>query len=65
MVLVKNLKFFSIFLFVAKSASKMCLSIIIILKRKKEFLDFEIRKLKNSKNSDFSKGFSPWFWSKI
>ena len=32
------------FLFLAKSASKMCLT-IIILERKKEFLDSKIRKL--------------------
>ena len=44
------------FLFLAKSASKMCLT-IIILEREKEFLDSKIRKLKKSKNLDnFSKG---------
>ena len=32
-----------------------------ILERKKPFLDSKIRKLKKSKNQDFSKGDSPWF----
>ena len=36
-------------------------------KKKKEFLDFKIRKLKKSKNRDFSKGviISPWLWKKF
>ena len=60
MVFVKNM-----FLFLAKSASKMCLT-IIILEREKEFLDSKIRKLKKSNNLDnFSKGVGPWFLSKI
>ena len=49
------------FLFLAKSASKMCF-MIIIPERKKTFLDCKIRKLKKSKNRDFAKGVSPWFW---
>ena len=32
-----------------------------ILGRKKAFSDCKIRKLKKSKNRDFSKGDSPWF----
>ena len=33
------------------------------LERKKAFLDSKIKKLKKSKNQDFSKGvISPWFW---
>ena len=47
------------FLFLAKSASKMCL-MIIIPERKKEFLDSKIRVFYKSKNWDF--GVSPWFW---
>ena len=31
------------------------------LERKKAFLDSKIKKLKKSKNQDFSKGVSPWF----
>ena len=34
-------------------------------KKKKEFLDSKIRKLKKSKNQDFSKGVSPWLWKKF
>ena len=36
-----------------------------ILERKKGFLDSKMRKLKKSKNHDFSKGVSPWFGEKF
>ena len=36
-----------------------------ILERKKVFLESKIRKLKKSKNGDFSKRVSLWFWSKV
>ena len=36
-----------------------------ILERKKVFLDSKIKKLKKSKNLDFSKRVSSWFWSKF
>ena len=36
-----------------------------ILKRKNAFLGYKNKKLKKSKNWHFSKGVSPWFWSKI
>ena len=36
-----------------------------ILARKKAFLDYKKEKVKKVKNWDFSKGVSPWFWSKI
>ena len=36
-----------------------------ILKRKNNFPGYKNRKLKTSKNGHFSKGVSPWFWSKI
>ena len=32
-----------------------------ILERKNVFPDYEKKKFKKSKNSDFSKGVSPWF----
>ena len=32
---------------------------------RKVFLDYKNKKLKKSKSWDFSKGVSPWFWSKI
>ena len=32
---------------------------------KKAFPDYKNNKLKKSKNWDFSKGVSPWFWSKL
>ena len=47
------------FTFLAKSASKMWL-MIIIPERKKAFLDSKIRMFYKSKNRDF--GVSPWFW---
>ena len=33
-----------------------------ILERKEAFLDSKVRKLRKSKNQDFNKGVSPWFW---
>ena len=36
-----------------------------ILKRENPLLDHKNNKLKHSKNSDFSKRVSPWFWSKF
>ena len=36
-----------------------------ILERKQAFLDYKKEKVKKVKNWDFSKGVSPWFWSKI
>ena len=35
-----------------------------VLERKKAFLHSKITKLKKLKVWDFSKGVSPWFWSK-
>ena len=35
-----------------------------ILQRKNAFLGFKNKKIKKSKNWDFSKGVNPWFWSK-
>ena len=67
MVHWSKVEIFSMFLFLAKSASKMYLTIIILETKKKEFLDSKIRKLKKSKNWDFSKGviISPWLWKKF
>ena len=36
-----------------------------ILERKNAFLGYKNKKFKKSKNWHFSKGVSPWFWSKI
>ena len=35
-----------------------------ILERQNAFLGYKNKKLKKSKNSHFSKGVNPWFWSK-
>ena len=35
-----------------------------ILERENTFQGEKLKKLKETKNWDFSKGFSPWFWSK-
>ena len=35
-----------------------------ILERKNAFLSYKNKKFKKSKNSHFSKGVNPWFWSK-
>ena len=58
MVSVKNLKIFHVFIFGKIKQENVCED---ILGRKKAFLDSKIRKLKKSKNWDFSKGDSPWF----
>ena len=50
MVLIKNLKFFHVFIF-----GKICQENVFddILERKKAFLDSKIKTLKKSKNQDF------------
>ena len=62
MVLVKNLKIFHVFITGKISQQNM---LDDILERKKVFLESKIRKLKKSKNHDFSKGVSPWFGQKF
>ena len=62
MVLVKNLKIFHLFIFGKISWQNVFDD---ILERKKGFLDSKMRKLKKSKNHDFSKGVSPWFREKV
>ena len=61
MVLVKNVKLFPVFILVKIGQEKV---LDDILEWIKTFLDYENTKLKKSKNSDFSKGVSPWFWLK-
>ena len=58
MVLVKNLKFFYLFIF-GKIRDKNVFD--NILERKKAFLDYKKEKVKKVENWDFSKGVSPWF----
>ena len=36
-----------------------------MVEEKKACFDYKNNKLKKSKNWDFSKGVSPWFWSNI
>ena len=62
MVLVKNLKIFHVFI-IGKISQQNVFD--DILGRKKAFLDYKKQKVKKVKNWDFSKGVSPWFWSKI
>ena len=62
MVLIKNLKIFHLFIF-GKIREESVFD--DILERKKAFLDYKKEKVKKVKNWDFSKGVSPWFWSKI
>ena len=62
MVLVKNLKIFHVFITGKISQQNMFDD---ILERKKVFLESKIRKLKKSKNHDFSKGVRPWFGQKF
>ena len=62
MVLVKNWKFFQIFI-LGKIGQKNVF--YDILEERNGFLDYKNKKLKKSKNWDFSKAVSPSFWSKI
>ena len=62
MVLVKNLKIFPFFIF-GKIREENVFD--DILARKKAFLDYKKEKVKKVKNWDFSKGVSPWYWSKV
>ena len=59
MVFVKNLKFFHLFIF-GKIRQENAFG--DILERKRAFLRSKIKKSKKSKNWDFSRGVSPWFW---
>ena len=62
MVLVKNWKIFHLFIF-GKIREENVFD--DILEKKKAILDYKKEKVKKVKNWDFSKGVSPWFWSKI
>ena len=59
MVLQKILKFFHVFISGKISQQNV---FDIFLESEKASLDYKKRKLKRSKNQDFSKGVSPWFW---
>ena len=61
MVLVQNWPFFH-FLFLSNTGQKNVF--YDILEQKNAFLRNTKNKFKISKNRDFSKGVSPWFWSK-
>ena len=61
MVLVKNWQFFHLCI-IGKIGQENVFENIL---KKKAFQDYKNKKLKKSKNWDFSKGVSPWFWSKI
>ena len=54
---------FSIFFFFGNTGQKNVF--YDILERKIAFLGYKNKKFKKSKNCHFSKGVSPWFWSKI
>ena len=62
MVLVKTFKTFHLFIFGQISLHN---PFDDIPEKKKAFLDYKKQEVKTVKNWDFSKGVSPWFWSKI
>ena len=62
MVFVENWPFFQLFFFGKNSTKKW---IYDIVEQKNNFLGYKNKKLKRSKNWHFSKGDSPWFWSKL
>ena len=61
MVLVQNWPFFHIFILGNIGQENVFYN---ILERKNAFLGYKNEKFKNSKKLYFSKGVSPWFWSK-
>ena len=63
MVLIKNLKFFHLFIF-GKIRKENVFDNILETK-KKLFLYYKKQEVKKSKNWHFSKGVTPWFCSKI
>ena len=62
MGLVKNLKIFHLYIFGKITEENVFDD---ILEKKTAFLDYKKQKVKRVENWDFSKGVSPWFWSKI
>ena len=62
MVLVKNRPFFQVIILLNIGNQNVFYDIV---QRKNSFLTYKNKKFKKSKNGDFSKGVSPWFWSKI
>ena len=61
MVLVKDWLFFHLFFLGNIGQENVFCD---ILEQKNAFLGYKNKKLKKSKNWDFSKGVNPWFWSK-
>ena len=61
-VLVKNWPFFHLFFLGSKGQENEFYDII---EPKNAFLGYINKKFKKKKNCHFSKGVSPWFWSKI
>ena len=61
MVLIKKWPFFELF-FLGKIGQESVFNDILV--RKNDSLGYKNKKIKKSKNSQFSKGVNPWFWSK-
>ena len=61
MVLVQKWQFFQLFFLGNIGQENVFYD---ILERKNVFLSYKNKKSKKSKNSHFSKGVNPWFWSK-
>ena len=62
MVLIKKWPFFHLFFFLGNIEQENVF--YDILERKNDFVDYEDKKFKKSKNSHFFKGVNPSFWSK-
>ena len=62
MVLVKNWPFFQIFSYGNIVEENVFLD---ILERKNAFFGYKSKNFKKWKHCHFTKGVSPWFWSKI
>ena len=62
MIFVENLKFIHLFIFVQNRPGK---GVKRYSRTKQGIPDYQNERVKKSKNWDFSKGVSPWFWSKL
>ena len=62
MILVKKLKFFHLLCLSKIDREKVLAD---VLDKKESFKDYKNNCLLKTQNENFSKGLSPWFWSKI
>ena len=62
MILVKKLKFLHVLCLSKIDREKVFAD---VLEKKEAFKDYKNNSVRKTENENFSKGVSPWFWSKI